>query len=279
MLAANNPEQAPLAPALGNFLTIGLAYAIGIAFAIIVCAPTSGGHFNPAVTLCLAYWQGFPWRKVPYFIFSQIFGSFMAGMILMGQYRLQILEFKEQSLAAGKGLVYNTGPAATLVTIPAANQTNEGYLFFIEFFVDSFIGLVIWASLDPANPFVSPQTAPFSIGLAYGNMVWGFGGYSISTNLARDLGCRIVAAIFFSGEVFSYHHYAWISILVNVPATFFATGYYEFLMRDSLQKLGKGAAVHEGGEAGLMRHLTNEGIAITNESNSERGYEENLKDV
>ena len=184
----------------------------------------------------------------------------MAGLLLMGQFRLQINEFKESSIAAGKGLVYNTGPAATLVTIPQASQTNEGYLFFIEFFVDSFIGLVIWACLDPANPFVSPQSAPYTIGLAYANMVWGFGGYSISTNLARDLGCRIVAAIFFSGEVFSYHNYAWISVLVNVPATFFATGYYEFLMRDSLQKLGKGAAVHEGGETALKRYMTNEGI-------------------
>lgn len=261
LLALGNPEEEAISPALGNFLTIGLAYAIGIAFAIIVCAPTSGGHFNPAVTICLAYWQGFPWRKVPYFIFSQIFGAFMAGMLLMGQYHVQIAEWKAASIASGKGLVYNTGPAASLVTIPAANQTNEGYLFLIEWFVDSFIGLVIWASLDPANPFISPTTAPWTIGLAYANMVWGFGGNSISTNLARDLGCRIVAAIFFGGEVFSYHNYAWISILVNVPATFFATAYYEFLMRDSLQKLGKGAAVHEEGEEGLWRHVTNQGIA------------------
>jgi glycerol uptake facilitator-like aquaporin len=96
---------------------------------------------------------------------------------------------------------------------------------------------VIWACLDPANPFVSPTSIPFVIGMAYASMVWGFADITISTNLARDLGTRIVAAIFFGGEVFSYKNYSWIAILVNVPATIFATGYYEMLMRDSLQKM------------------------------------------
>ncbi len=135
--------------------------------------------------------------------------------------------------------------------------SNLGYLFLIEFFVDSYIGIVIWACLDPANPFVGPTSAPFAIGLAYAVMVWGFADITISTNLARDLGTRIVAAIFFGGEAFSYLNYSWIAILVNVPATLFATGYYEFLMRDSLSKIGKGHAVHEHGEEGLMRHITN----------------------
>jgi hypothetical protein len=89
-------------------------------------------------------------------------------------------------------------------------------------------------------------------------MVWGFAANTISTNLARDLGTRIVSAIFFGGEVFRYDNgYAWISILVNIPATIFATGYYEFLMRDSLQKIHGGHAEHEDGEEGLQRHLTN----------------------
>ena len=51
-------------------------------------------------------------------------------------------------------------------------------------------------------------------------------------------------------------NYSWIAILVNVPATLFATGYYEFLMRDSLSKIGKGHAVHEHGEEGLRRHIS-----------------------
>ena len=230
--------------AYGSLFQIGWAFGIGIAFAIITCAATSGGHFNPAVTICFAIWQGFPWKKVPHYIFSQVFGAFIAGLLMVGMYWPEIAAFKAETLAAGKPLVGLASPANLLCTFPLPTQTNLGFLFLTEFFVDSYIGLVIWACLDPANPFISATAAPFAIGMSYATMVWAFADISISTNLARDLGTRIVAAIFFGGEVFSYYHYSWIAILVNVPATIFATGYYEFLMRDSLSKIGKGHAVH-----------------------------------
>ena len=125
--------------AFGSIFQVGWAFAIGIAFAIITCASTSGGHFNPAITICFAIWQGFPWRKVPMYIASQIFGAFIAGLMLMGMYHQQLSEFAEASQAAGMGLVYNGGPASVLCSFPGATQTNLGYLFFIEFFVDSYI--------------------------------------------------------------------------------------------------------------------------------------------
>ncbi|KAJ9627046.1 hypothetical protein H2203_003506 [Taxawa tesnikishii (nom. ined.)] len=249
-------------PAFGSMLQIGFAYAMGIAFAIITCASTSGGHFNPAMTICFATWQGFPWKKVPYYIFAQVFGAFMAGLMLMGQYHEQISAYAAATTAAGEGTVFNGGPASILCSFPGATQNNLGYLFLIEFFVDSYIGIVLWAALDPANPFISPASAPFVIGLAYSAMIWGFADITISTNLARDLGTRIVAAIFYGGEAFSYKNYSWISILINVPATLFATAYYEMLMRDSLQKIGKGHAQHEHGEEGLALHLTKSGIPM-----------------
>ena len=126
-------------PAFGSLFQIGWAYAIGIAFAIITCASTSGGHFNPAITLCFAIWQGFPWKKVPYYIFAQVLGSFIAGLVLVGQYHPQLELLKEGFIA--KGLSPNSlgGPGSILCPFPAATQTNYGYLFLIEFFVDSFI--------------------------------------------------------------------------------------------------------------------------------------------
>jgi len=59
--------------------------------------------------------------------------------MVMGQYREQIVAFSTASVAAGRGNVYNGGPASIFCSFPAATQTNLGYLFMIEFFVDSFI--------------------------------------------------------------------------------------------------------------------------------------------
>lgn len=181
----------------------------------------------------------------------------MAGLLLMGCYWPEIQAAKAADIAAHGTAVFNGGAASILCTFPNAGQTNQGYIFLQEWFVDSFIGIVIWSCLDPANPFVAPAGVPFVIGLAYTTMIMGYAANSISTNLARDLGTRIVAAIFFGGEAFSFDNgYSWISILVNVPATIFATGYYELLLRDSLQKIAVGHATHEDGEDGLVRHLT-----------------------
>ena len=99
-------------------------------------------------------------------------------------------------------------------------------------------GIVIWAVLDPANPFVAPAAAPFVIGMAYADMIWGFASVTISTNLARDLGTRMVAAIFFGGDAFN--RYAPIAVFVNIPATIFATGVYELILRDSFAIIAKG---------------------------------------
>ena len=124
----------------GSIFQIGWGFAFGIAFAIITCAPVSGGHFNPAVTICLATWQGFPWKKVPYYILSQILGSFMAGLVVMGMYRQEIVAYGEALIAAGEpSLVFNGGPASIFCTFPGETQTNLGYLFLIEWFVDSYI--------------------------------------------------------------------------------------------------------------------------------------------
>jgi len=103
--------------------------------------------------------------------------------------------------------------------------------------------MVIWAVLDPANPFISPTSAPFVIGLAYANMVWGFADVTISTNLARDLGTRMVAAIFYGRSAFNL--YSPIAILVNVPATIFATAVYELILRDSFAIIAKGHNVSD----------------------------------
>lgn len=77
--------------------------------------------------------------SVPYYIFAQIFGAFIAGMLLMGMYWPEIQAYKVASLAKGIPAIANGGAASILCTFPNPKQNNLGYLFLIEWFVDSFI--------------------------------------------------------------------------------------------------------------------------------------------
>src|SRR4051794_23590353 len=52
----NGASTEPPVTAFSSFFQIGLAFALGIMFAIIIAGPTSGGHFNPAVTVALTVW-------------------------------------------------------------------------------------------------------------------------------------------------------------------------------------------------------------------------------
>ncbi|KAH7349777.1 aquaporin-9 [Plectosphaerella cucumerina] len=245
--------------AFGSVFQIGWAFGVGVAIAVITCAPVSGGHFNPAITLAMAFWQDFPWRKVPYYIFSQILGAFTAGLVLMACYWTKVQEVNATLIAAGRPLIGGGAPASMLCPMPNEGQ-SIGYLFAVEFFADAFIGLAVWAALDPANPFMSPGAVPFVIGLAYSNMIWGFGSQTLSTNLARDLGTRMVAAIFFGRDVWTHAGYAPIGMLVNIPATLLATAFYEVWIRDSFAIIGRGHARHQEGEAGLYRHMSKSGM-------------------
>lgn len=192
-------------------------------------------------------------------IFSQIIGATIACFLIAGMYHQQIQQLRASDLAAGRPDVSATGPASILVTIPGPEQTNLGWLFLIEFFVDTCLNIVTWAAVDPGNPFVSRQTTPFIIGGVYGAMIWGFADISIGANPVRDLGGRIAAASIFGRSAFTIHEYAWIPCLTSFPAALFATGIYELLLRDSLDRIGAGQASFESDHHELHRILTAQG--------------------
>jgi len=125
--------------AFGSLLQVGFAFAFGIAFAIITCAATSGGHFNPAITICFVVWQGFPPLKACRYIFAQIFGAFIAALLLMGMYHQQFVAYDAALAKVGQtNMNFNGGSSSVLCAFPGETQ-SLGFLFLIEFFVDSYI--------------------------------------------------------------------------------------------------------------------------------------------
>src|SRR5687767_5443071 len=68
-LAGGNAALALLA----NSLATGAA----LVALILTFGPTSGAHFNPAVTLADAWQRGLPWRDVPAYVGAQLAGAFL----------------------------------------------------------------------------------------------------------------------------------------------------------------------------------------------------------
>ncbi|KDQ11549.1 hypothetical protein BOTBODRAFT_67910 [Botryobasidium botryosum FD-172 SS1] len=226
---------------IGALLNIGLAYGLGIVFAITVCGMTSGGHFSPSVTIAFALFRGFSWRKVPGYILSQIFGAFLACLIVYGQYRQQILEIEESLMAAKlESVIFSPqGTAGIFAIYPNAGQ-NLGNVLMNEFFVCFFLGLVIWGVIDPSNIFVTPSSIPFVVGLAYTALIWGYVPVTLAANAARDLGGRF-AVLAIWGTSSWPGRYAAISALTNIPATILAALFYELFLADSSRVVVKAA--------------------------------------
>jgi len=219
---------------LSSIFQVGAAYAIGVILAIVIGTGTSGGHFNPAVTIAFVLTKKFPPLKALRYIIAQILGGYGACLSIYLQYGDLIKQVSNTLSAAGQLDAINftpNGPAGIFaVYVPAG--ANLGRVFLNEFITDFIIGVAIWACLDPTNFLVSPTTAPWIIGLTYAMAVWGYSPVGLAANTARDLGGRL-AVLTIWGRAASGGSYAAIAALTNIPATICGVLFYELMITDS----------------------------------------------
>jgi len=220
---------------LSSVFQIGFAYAFGILFAIGVCASTSGGHFNPCVTVAFTIFRGFPPLKAVRYIVAQILGAYIASALVYNQWKVLIVESELLLKQAGvyEATIFTpNGPAGifALYLLPGAQTLPRA---FLNEFVNCFVlALVIWAALDPTSFMIPPVMAPFIIAAAYAGSIWGYAAPAISLNSARDIGCRLFALTIW-GKSAAGGSYAAIAALVNIPATLLAAVVYELFLVDS----------------------------------------------
>ena len=188
-----------------GWMVISTAWALAVFIGVVIAAPYSGAHINPAVTIGLATAGLFEWALVPSYILAQFIGAMLGAAMVALFYRDHYLQTPDPGLKL-----------ATFCTIPAipnrfSNLISEVAGTFVLIFVIFYI----------TDPIIGDQMeTPVGMGsigaLPVAFLVWVIGlslggttGYGI--NPARDLGPRIVHWILpIKGKGTSNWHYAWI---------------------------------------------------------------------
>ncbi|KAK7439535.1 hypothetical protein VKT23_017463 [Stygiomarasmius scandens] len=215
----------------GDYATFAFGWAIGATILtnlVWFSAGISGGHVNPAVTLSLAIFRDFSWRKVPgksdfllqtsnlisiVYIFSQLLGGIVGAGIVYANY------FHAIDIVEGGHGARTLTTAGIFSTFAAEYETN-GSAFFSEFLATAMLLITVLAATDKhRNPPTYVFVLPFIIflftlglGIALGINT----GFAI--NPARDLGPRIFMGLAgYSGEIWSFRQQYWLWCPVIAP--------------------------------------------------------------
>src|SRR5271157_510375 len=222
------PSKNPGETIHGGYTNITIGWGLGVTMGIYVAGRISGAHLNPAVTLTLAVFRGFPWRKVMPYSAAQIAGAFVAAALVYCNY-LPALHKVDPGFERTAG-IFTTFPA-----FPDLPQAG---------FLDQVIGtalllLLIFAITDERNMPPGANLSTLMIGLvvvAIGMSFGGMHGYVI--NPARDLGPRLftVVAGFRNNGMTDGSHVWWVPIAAPLLGGLVGAAIYDFGIRRFLPR-------------------------------------------
>ncbi|SRR5581483_8876093 len=207
----------------GGFTNITLGWGLGVTMGCYIAGRISGAHLNPAVTIALAIFRDFPWRKVIPFIVVQVAGAFVAAAVVFWNYAPAFH-------AVDPGLDHTAG---VFTTFPAFPQAPSAGL------LDQTIGtallvLMILAIVDERNQAPGANLTPVLIGaivVAIGMSFGGMHGYAI--NPARDFGPRLftVVAGFKNNGLTDGSLVFWVPIVGPIVGGIIGAAVYDFGLR------------------------------------------------
>jgi glycerol uptake facilitator protein len=183
-----------------GWIVITFGWAIGVFTGVLIAAPFSGAHLNPAVSLALAIAHKFSWSLVPVYIAAQVLGAMLgAGLVYLAYKKhFDATDDKDSKLA-----VFGTMP----------NIRSYWYNVITEIIATYTLALAVLYMAQPEVGLGALNALPVAlvvlgIGLALGGPT----GYAI--NPARDLGPRIMHFLLpIPGKRNSDWGYAWVPIL------------------------------------------------------------------
>jgi glycerol uptake facilitator protein len=207
-----------------------IAWGLSVTIAIYVTGAVSGTHANPAVTLALALYRGFPFRKVLPYSAAQVLGGFLgAGIVylLFGPVidHYNMLHHLSRAMDGGAAGVFFTHPGLAITPLHA---------FSDEIVLTALLLLGIFAITEEFNT-MAPMAN--SGALIIGLLVAAIGasaGYleAWAINPARDFGPRLFA--YFAGwgpaALPAPGHYWWVPIAGPLVGGVIGAGIYQYLI-------------------------------------------------
>jgi glycerol uptake facilitator protein len=227
--------------ASGDWLLITFGWGVAVALAVYVAGGISSAHINPAVTVALATFRDFPWRKVPGYIIAQVGGAFVAAAVLYLNYKQSINSF-EAANDITRGTLDSVSSFSIFATFPAEYYQNSWGPFLDEMIGTALLVGVVLALIDEFNLAPQANLGPLLIGVLVMGIGMSFGansGYAI--NPARDLGPRLFAwlqgweDIAVPGNYANVDAYMWIPIVAPIVGGLVGAFIYDFFIGSVLR--------------------------------------------
>jgi glycerol uptake facilitator protein len=183
-----------------GWIVITFGWAVGVFTGVLLAAPISGAHLNPAVTLALVLADKFPVTLMPVYICAQLLGAMFGAALVWLAYKkhFDVTDDQEAKLA-----VFCTSPNIRSYWYNVITEMIGTYLLCLAvlYMAKPEVGLGALNALPVAS-------VVFGIGLSIGGPT----GYAI--NPARDLGPRIMHFILpIPGKRNSDWSYSWVPVL------------------------------------------------------------------
>lgn len=123
--------------------TTAWSWGFATMMAIYISGGVSGAHLNPAVTIMLWFYRGFPKRMMPEYFAAQFIGAFCAGLVTYGVYNASIHEYLITHS--------NTGIINSFVTSQRFTWIDPATAFFNEFLATVLLCITLLALGDDQN--------------------------------------------------------------------------------------------------------------------------------
>jgi glycerol uptake facilitator protein len=208
---------------------VAIVWGLGIAIAIHLTSALSGAHLNPAVTLSMAVWNQFPWRRVLPYCAAQCLGAFVAAAVLYFVFGDAIRAY-EQSHDLQRGapgseataMVFGEffpNPGGQPLTDEARARMSPGAAFGTEVIGTAVLLVVIFGATDERNKGRPLILTAATIGLTVTLLISLLGPLTMACfNPARDLAPRVFSTLAGWGTVpFHVNGAGWLTVYVLAP--------------------------------------------------------------